>query len=178
MGPAGRRLGDGAGPRPEGSGRRGLPPRRGRHDAAALRRPPIGRARAEGGAGRCRHRPPAAGEAPGRPTAAWLGRNFAGRGRSLDHAIVESAENNLALAANRSAGQSGPVGDWSRLGRCLETLKDHYEMVLVDLGPLEDNEPIGEVLARAAGGNIDAFLLVHDRAHHVEGATWPRSNRT
>ena len=35
-------------------------------------------------------------------------------------------------------------------------------MVLVDLGPLENNEPIGESLFRAAGRNIDAVLLVHN----------------
>ena len=83
-------------------------------------------------------------------------------GKSLDQAVVEATENNLALAANRSTGETGPAGDWSRLGSCLAALKDHYEMVLVDLGPLEDNEPIGELLSRAAGGNIDAVLLVHN----------------
>jgi Mrp family chromosome partitioning ATPase len=83
-------------------------------------------------------------------------------GKTLDHAVVEATENNLALLSNRPVEEGGPAGDWSRLGPCLETLRDHYEMVLVDLGPLENNEPIGPALSRAAGRGIDAVLLVHN----------------
>jgi Mrp family chromosome partitioning ATPase len=83
-------------------------------------------------------------------------------GKSLDQAVVEATENNLALVANRPIEESGPAGDWSQLASCLETLRDHYEMVLVDLGPLENNEPIGASLSRAAGKHIDAVLLVHN----------------
>ena len=83
-------------------------------------------------------------------------------GKSLAYAVVEATENNLAVLSNCPIEEDGPPGDWSRLGSCLATLRDHYEMVLVDLGPLENNQPIGDSLFRAAGRNIDAVLLVHN----------------
>jgi Mrp family chromosome partitioning ATPase len=84
------------------------------------------------------------------------------QGKPLDYAVVEATENNLALLSNRPLEEEGLAGDWSRLASSLETLREHYEMVLVDLGPLENNQPIGEKLSRAAGRSIDAVLLVHN----------------
>ena len=83
-------------------------------------------------------------------------------GQSLDQAVVEATANNLALVplAGPSARLDTAPGDWSRFAPCIETLRRHYEMVLVDPGPLENLGPIGEVLAQAAGGKIDALLLV------------------
>ena len=62
-------------------------------------------------------------------------------GRSLDQAIVEATANNVALLPAREppAECGRPAGDPSRLAACLEILQNHYDMVLVDLGPLEDD---------------------------------------
>ena len=86
----------------------------------------------------------------------------ADEGRSLDQAVVEATANNLALVplAGPSAGPESAAGDWSRFAPCIETLRKHYEMVLVDPGPLEDLGPVGDALARTAGGKVDALLLV------------------
>ena len=86
-------------------------------------------------------------------------------GRTLDQAVVEAVTNNLALAPLRdpSAKHDPAADDWSRLAACLETLRRHYEMVLVDFGPLEDIRQIGHAMAQTTGGKIDAVLLVHNR---------------
>ena len=80
----------------------------------------------------------------------------------LGNAVVESAANNLALAAIREPADEQKRGDWSRLAGCLDTLKNHYEMVLVDLAPLESIESVGEFLSRTVGGKIDGILLVRN----------------
>jgi Mrp family chromosome partitioning ATPase len=85
-------------------------------------------------------------------------------GAPLSDAVVEATSNGLALATvHDPASTSGhTTGDWSLLAPCLEALKDHYEVVLVDLGPLENIESIGEALGRVVDGRIDAVLLVHN----------------
>jgi Mrp family chromosome partitioning ATPase len=85
-------------------------------------------------------------------------------GAPLSDAVVEAASNGLALATvHDPASPAGhTTGDWSQLGPSLKTLKDHYEMVLVDLGPLESIESIGEALGRVVDEKIDAVLLVHN----------------
>ena len=82
----------------------------------------------------------------------------------LSHAIVESAANNLALAAIREPVTTNghARGDCSRLAPCLDTLKSQYEMVLVDLGPLESIESVSDFFERMVGGKIDAVLLVRN----------------
>ena len=61
-------------------------------------------------------------------------------GRRVDQAIVEATANNVALLPAREPPDEGsrPAGDPSRLAACLEILRNHYDLVLVDLGPLED----------------------------------------
>jgi Mrp family chromosome partitioning ATPase len=83
---------------------------------------------------------------------------------SLDHAVVEAASNGLAVVTVRDpASPRGQTsGDWSRLAPSIETLREHYDMVLVDLGPLENIESLGDALGKTLGGAIDALLLVHD----------------
>jgi receptor protein-tyrosine kinase len=85
--------------------------------------------------------------------------------RSFDQAIVESAANNLALLPIREPSADGhrPTGDVACLGPCLDILRQHYDMVLVDLGPLNNSGPIREALARSNSKKIDAVLLVHNR---------------
>ncbi|MEN6406390.1 MAG: cellulose synthase operon protein YhjQ/BcsQ [Thermoguttaceae bacterium] len=81
---------------------------------------------------------------------------------SLDRAMVEATANHLALLPLR--GGSEPRTRWtndpSQLSRALRTLRPHYDIVLVDLGPLEAMATGGA--ARLAPGAIDGALLVHN----------------
>jgi Mrp family chromosome partitioning ATPase len=97
------------------------------------------------------------------PQAGWNDTS-AEDGTFLDHAVVEAAANNLALSAIREPESShAETGDdWPRLASSIETLKSHYEMVLVDLGPLESIASLGDVLGRTLNGKIDAVLMVHN----------------
>ena len=97
------------------------------------------------------------------PQAGW--NEISGEDKTfLANAVVEAAANNMAVSGIREpASPNGRTrGDWLRLAPCIETLKRHYEMVLVDLGPLENIESLGDVLGRTVGGKIDAVLLVHN----------------
>ena len=91
------------------------------------------------------------------------------RGRSLDQAIVEATANNVALLPVRepSAECHRPAGDPARLPACLNILREHYDMVLVDLGPLEEAEPADGVISRTAR-LVDAIVLV--RNHRLTSA--------
>jgi Mrp family chromosome partitioning ATPase len=84
---------------------------------------------------------------------------------TLNQAIVEASSNNLAIAPldEASVRHDLTARDWSRFAACIETLREHYEMVLVDPGPLEDLESIDDALAATPGGRIDAVLLVRNR---------------
>ena len=94
-------------------------------------------------------------------------------GRRVDQAIVEASANNVALLPAREPADDGgrPAGDPSRLAACLKILRNHYDMVLVDLGPLEDAGLTDGAWSRTAAGMIDAVVLVHNRSHHVGRAT-------
>ncbi len=85
-------------------------------------------------------------------------------GRLLDQAIVEATANNVALLPAREppADSGRPAGDPSRLPACLEILRNHYDMVLVDLGPLEDAGLADGVSSQTAARMIDAVVLVHN----------------
>jgi Mrp family chromosome partitioning ATPase len=87
-------------------------------------------------------------------------------GRSLDQAIVEATANNLALLPIREPSADGrPPADLAHLPACLRILKEHYDMVLVDLGPLEDaTDRIPSHTARLA----DGIVLV--RNHRITSA--------
>jgi Mrp family chromosome partitioning ATPase len=80
----------------------------------------------------------------------------------LSNAVIEAAANNLALSAIREPTGEQARGDCSRLASCLDTLKGHYEMVLVDLGPLENIESLDDYFRQTIDGKIDGVLLVHN----------------
>jgi Mrp family chromosome partitioning ATPase len=90
-------------------------------------------------------------------------------GRSLGQAIVEATGNNVALLPARepSAESNRPAGDAAQLPACLGVLREHYDMVLVDLGPLEETDPAQGGLCRAAR-LVDAVVLVHN--HRITSA--------
>lgn len=95
------------------------------------------------------------------PQSGW--NELSGHGATfLANAVVESAANNLALSALREPADGHKPGDWSQLAPCLDTLKNHYEMVLVDLGPLEKIESIDEFFGQVVDNRIDAILLVRN----------------
>ncbi len=102
----------------------------------------------------------------------------------LDQAVVEAAGGLAVLPLREPLPQNGGRKnlDWPRLAACLDQLRSLYEMVLVDLGPLEDADwaaarkgdsphlceaPSGPF--RQMGtvpfscGGIDALLLVRNR---------------
>ncbi len=84
---------------------------------------------------------------------------------SLAQAIVEAAANNMALlpARERPAVNSRPADLSSRLARCVELLRGQYDLVLVDLGPLEDAGLANGRPAWAVPGTINGVVLTHDQ---------------
>ncbi len=84
-------------------------------------------------------------------------------GRSLDQAIVEATANNVALLPAREPSAEGnrPAGDAARLPACLGILREHYDMVLVDVGPLEEAES-AEGAIRQTARLVDAVVLVRN----------------
>ena len=85
-------------------------------------------------------------------------------GHRVDQAIVEASANNVALLPVREPADDGsrPAGDLSRLAACLKTVQNHYDTVLVDLGPLEDVGLTDGTWSKTIGGMIDAVVLVHN----------------
>jgi len=85
-------------------------------------------------------------------------------GRTLDEAIVEAVANNAALLPATASAAIGETvaSSLARLPGCLEVLREHYDMVLVDLGPLEN-------IHAADVDEIDAVALVQNRHITSEG---------
>jgi Mrp family chromosome partitioning ATPase len=79
-------------------------------------------------------------------------------------ALGEATANNLALLPVRepSSPGGGPVRNPSRLGGSVKTLRNRYDLVLVDLGPLEDAGLAAGTPTWAMPGTIDAIVLTHD----------------
>ena len=48
------------------------------------------------------------------------------------------------------------------MAACLKILQNHYDLVLVDMGPLEDARLNEGAWSGMAGGMIDAVVLVHN----------------
>jgi Mrp family chromosome partitioning ATPase len=83
---------------------------------------------------------------------------------SVERAAVEAA-NGLTLAPIQEPASPTPwtPSGWARLGACLKTLRSHFEMTLVDLGPLENIEHVGDSLHRTIASELDAVLLIRNR---------------
>jgi Mrp family chromosome partitioning ATPase len=82
----------------------------------------------------------------------------------LGRAIVEAADGLAVLPLREPLPQSGrkPL-DWPRLADALDALRDHYEIALVDLGPLEDADSCAQMGTVPFSRGIDALLLVCNR---------------
>jgi Mrp family chromosome partitioning ATPase len=85
-------------------------------------------------------------------------------GHWLDQAIVEATANNLALLPVREppAECGRPAGDPSRLAACLGVLRSHYDLVLVDPGPLMESKLLDGFGSGTPAGMIDAVVLVRN----------------
>ncbi len=82
----------------------------------------------------------------------------------LGRAIVEAADGLAVLPLREPLPQSGrkPL-DWPRLAEAFDALRDHYEIALVDLGPLEDADSCAQTGTVPVSRGIDALLLVCNR---------------
>ena len=86
----------------------------------------------------------------------------------LEEAVIESAGDRLAVLplrpvalASRQWDASGVSEDETRLVESIRTLAAHYDLVLLDPGPLEELGVAGASLARGIGSRLDAIVLVH-----------------
>jgi Mrp family chromosome partitioning ATPase len=84
----------------------------------------------------------------------------------VEQAVIEAERGALALLTLREPTANLP-GNWRRWPECIDALRNRYQSVLIDPGPLER---IGEELPPwAADGAADAVLLVHNRRITSEG---------
>jgi Mrp family chromosome partitioning ATPase len=81
----------------------------------------------------------------------------------LVEVVIESAIDRLAVLPVRQtpAGANGGNQDEARLVESIRTLAAHYDLVLLDPGPLEELGVAGASLARGIGSRLDAIVLVH-----------------
>lgn len=80
---------------------------------------------------------------------------------NINQAVVETADGNMALAALRESAETNSA-DWLHWHECIGQLRDHYDLVLVDLGPME--KCVGEPNTPWDCGNkLDVVLLTHNR---------------
>ena len=152
----------GQSPRTEGAGDCRLPGRRGRIDIVVLRGAAIVRTRpahrhdrrrsarsATGAAVRFADRLRLGGRADGTVAAGRSGRR-SGRPAVGPASTVQSAERRGALPDNPTAA-----------AECIATLAAEYDLVLVDLGPLE-RAAGGKAIPCGIGEHVDAAVLVQD----------------
>jgi Mrp family chromosome partitioning ATPase len=94
------------------------------------------------------------------PEAGW--EEVLARRLPLEEVVVESVADRLAVLPVRqtpSATGKGAASE-TRLVESIQTLAAHYDLVLLDPGPLEELSALGASLARGIGGRLDAIALV------------------
>lgn len=85
------------------------------------------------------------------------------QGCPLEQTLVEATANRVAVLPLREPSGNDPAeGDVSSLAAHIATLRRHYDVVLVDFGPLEDIAD-NQALAWAGRGTVDAVLLVQNQ---------------
>jgi len=82
----------------------------------------------------------------------------------LEEVLVESIQDRLTLLplCKMPDGQSRTILDDTSLATTLERLRRHYDLVLVDLGALDQETGSCGPPPETAGNQIDAAVLVHD----------------
>ena len=85
-------------------------------------------------------------------------------GEPLEEAAVESDRDRLALLPLGRQSSDGNDGSDRRghLASVLRQLREHYDLVLVDLGKLDADAFSGDRLGRSLGECIDAVVVVRD----------------
>ena len=85
-------------------------------------------------------------------------------GEPLEEAIIESDRDRLALLPLRRPSSDENDGYHRRgdLGTVLRRLREHYDLVLVDLGELDADTLTGDGLGRPMKECVDAVVVVHD----------------
>jgi hypothetical protein len=78
-------------------------------------------------------------------------------------AVVEAANDRLAVLPLRetAAGAAEVAEDETRLVESICTLATHYDLVLLDPGPLEELGAAGASLACGIGSRLEGIVLVH-----------------
>lgn len=82
----------------------------------------------------------------------------------LGEVVIESTRNQFAVlpVCGTFAGTGGPCQDEARVADSLQMLAASYDVVLVDLGPLEDPDVVGGSLARGIASRLHAIVLVQN----------------
>jgi MinD-like ATPase involved in chromosome partitioning or flagellar assembly len=96
------------------------------------------------------------------PEAGW--QDVAAGRAALAEAVIESVEDRLAVLPSGAGGADRRAGwdDGPFVTASLEVLRDSYDLVLVDLGPLEAAASSEDFPAQTAAGAVDAAVLVYD----------------
>ncbi|OHB72039.1 MAG: hypothetical protein A2V70_05485 [Planctomycetes bacterium RBG_13_63_9] len=82
----------------------------------------------------------------------------------LEEVVIESADGQLALLplCEPFAGTGDAAADQARMAESIETLSGHYDLILVDLGSLEDAAGSGDSLGPAIMERLDGIVLIDD----------------
>ena len=109
------------------------------------------------------------------PLAGWDQVTGDSQGVTLDQAVIEATVSGVSLApaCEPSIEEEGRTrGDCSHLADCLAALRQRYDMVLVDVGPLENVHVRMGPSPSGIFEGIDAVVLVRDlRLTSLEQAT-------
>ena len=91
-------------------------------------------------------------------------------GEPLEEAAIESQRDRLTLLPLRRApsGENDGSGRRGDLGAVLRRLREHYDLVLVDLGKLDADTLAGDGLGRPMKECIDAVVVVRDVRNGAE----------
>ena len=91
-------------------------------------------------------------------------------GQPLEEAIIESQRDRLALLPLRRPSSDGNDASDRRpdLGAVLRRLRQHYDLVLVDLGKLDADTLTGDGLGGPIKECVDAAVVVHDIRNEVQ----------
>lgn len=82
----------------------------------------------------------------------------------VQDALIESTEDRVTILPMRNGLANPRVMAGNRiLATMIDTLRGHYDMVLVDVGPLSDDPAAIDLTAALTGAHLDDALVVRDR---------------
>lgn len=86
----------------------------------------------------------------------------------LEEAAIQSVRQPLTILALRRPFVCTAIA-WRRFAESLQTLRPHYDTILVNLGPLSHTRTAMDLLAQAVGRQVDLLLVVRDLRHAPAG---------